>query len=415
MYLIYRHWNHFHAIVFIVNSAVFIDRDDTLIHNSGDLGDPAQVRLIQGAASAIASLCGLGYKVIVVTNQGGVARGKYTEADVQAVHQHISDLITQASSGARIECFYYCPFHPQGSVAEYTQEHNTRKPAPGMLIQGAEDFKLDLEQSWMIGDQMRDIQAGAAAGVRTILIHPDADQYMPQDFSQVIAKINRKTTHDDRMIAPDFLGTNLVEAVRIIAKQRKPDSIEEARKQGSPWQTKRDLGPSLPQTAGENTGQTHSESGHFRASSPAASPPVIKTSSTRPAKAQPITAPRPTADQTPQKEQISKDKQELTKAPCKDKKKTDPGRADPWQSIVGKYTSEHLLELILIELRGQRGEGKTFSYLNILAIVVQLIAATCLLVALVMGANDPYLFARWLGAGVIIQLATIAILLFARW
>ncbi|MEX2386618.1 MAG: HAD family hydrolase, partial [Phycisphaeraceae bacterium] len=139
--------------------AVFLDRDNTLIHNDGDLGDPALVRLIQGAGSAIASLCGLGYKIVVITNQGGVARGKYTEDDVRQVHDRLHELVVQAANGARIDAFYYCPYHPDGSVHRYKQEHPTRKPQPGMLLQAAEQMQLDLSQSWTIGDQLRDIEA----------------------------------------------------------------------------------------------------------------------------------------------------------------------------------------------------------------------------------------------------------------
>ena len=159
-----------------MNAAVFLDRDNTLIHNDGDLGDPEKVRLIQGVASAVASLSGLGYKVIVVTNQGGVARGKYSEQDVDLVHRRISELLEASTSGAKVDRYYYCPYHPQGTVSRYRKEHPNRKPAPGMLLEAAQEMGLDLSQSWMIGDQIRDIQAGKAAGTRTVLLRLDADR-----------------------------------------------------------------------------------------------------------------------------------------------------------------------------------------------------------------------------------------------
>ena len=93
---------------------VFLDRDNTLSENEGDLGDPNQVKLIQGAAAAIGSLRGLGYQIVVVSNQGGVARGKYGESDVDAVHERINKLVRQFASGAFIDRFSYCPFHPLG-------------------------------------------------------------------------------------------------------------------------------------------------------------------------------------------------------------------------------------------------------------------------------------------------------------
>lgn len=149
--------------------AVFLDRDDTIIHNSGDLGDPSAVRLIDDAATAIKSLQDDGYLIVIVSNQGGVARGKYGEADVDAVNQRIARLVHEAS-GAVIDRFYYCPFHPDGTVPEYACEHPWRKPQPGMLLQAAEDLDLDLTQCWMIGDQERDVAAGQAAGCRTVLV-----------------------------------------------------------------------------------------------------------------------------------------------------------------------------------------------------------------------------------------------------
>ena len=97
-----------------MHRCVFLDRDNTLIRNDGDLGDPERVELIQGAASAVASLRGLGYRVVVITNQGGIARGRYKEADVDAVHARLNDLIAHYANGARIDAFYFCPYHPEG-------------------------------------------------------------------------------------------------------------------------------------------------------------------------------------------------------------------------------------------------------------------------------------------------------------
>jgi len=151
--------------------AVFLDRDNTLIENDGDLGDPALVRLREGVAESLRSLREQGYRLIVVTNQGGVARGAYTERDVDAVHERIAQLVDEvAGAHGVIDRFYYCPYHPEGTVEEYRREHRWRKPQPGMLLQAARDLGLDLSQCWMIGDQPRDIEAGRAAGCRTILL-----------------------------------------------------------------------------------------------------------------------------------------------------------------------------------------------------------------------------------------------------
>jgi D-glycero-D-manno-heptose 1,7-bisphosphate phosphatase len=156
--------------------AVFLDRDNTLIANDGDLGDPRKVVVREGVPAALRQLREAGYLLIVVTNQGGVARGKYSEQDVDAVHQRIAELVdAEAGYDGLIDRFYYCPYHPEGTVAEYRREHPWRKPQPGMLVQAARDLDLDLKQCWMIGDQARDVQAGAAAGCRTMLVSADAE------------------------------------------------------------------------------------------------------------------------------------------------------------------------------------------------------------------------------------------------
>lgn len=150
--------------------AVFLDRDDTLIRCTGvapqgDLGDPRLVEPLPGVPAALRSLRASGFGLVVVTNQGGVARGRYTESDVHAVHQRLNDLC-----GGLIDAFRFCPWHPGGTVARYRREHPWRKPAPGMILDAAHSLGIDLGRSWMVGDAERDIRAGAAAGCRTIRV-----------------------------------------------------------------------------------------------------------------------------------------------------------------------------------------------------------------------------------------------------
>ncbi|GEM_PF-440194 len=180
-----------------VKRAIFLDRDNTIIQNDGDLGNPEDVRLIRGAAHAIGSLRQLGYRIIVVSNQGGVARGRYAERDVDAVHERIAQKVHD-SAGAIIDRFYYCPFHPDGTVEEYTKEHPWRKPQPGMLLEAARSLDLELSECWMVGDHERDIEAGTTAGCQTILI-------------------TRKTSMNTKA---DFQAGSLAEAAAIIAQNR---------------------------------------------------------------------------------------------------------------------------------------------------------------------------------------------------
>lgn len=156
-----------------VQAAIFLDRDDTLIRNSGDLGDDSLVQLLPGVPEGLKQLKDMGFVLVVVTNQGGVARGAMTEADVDAVNQRIAHLIDESTGSLNlIDRFYYCPFHPEGRIDTYCKEHPWRKPSPGMIIQAARDMDLELGRSWMIGDSRRDMQAGTAAGCRTILVDP---------------------------------------------------------------------------------------------------------------------------------------------------------------------------------------------------------------------------------------------------
>lgn len=179
--------------------AVFLDRDNTLIANDGDLGEPDSVRLLDGVAAGLKALREAGYRLVVVTNQGGVARGRFTEEDVDAVHQRIALLVdAQANALGLIDRFYYCPYHPEATVAEYKRDHPWRKPHPGMILQAARDMGLDLSASWMIGDQERDVLAGRAAGCETILITRDAElaqranpHNVVQNFTEAVQVILR--------------------------------------------------------------------------------------------------------------------------------------------------------------------------------------------------------------------------------
>lgn len=150
--------------------AVFLDRDGTIIHDPGYLGDPAKVRLITGAAEAMARLRAAGYPLVVVSNQSGVARGLLTEADVESVNRRMNELLR--SSGAEVERVYHCPYLPgeEAVVEAYRRDSELRKPHPGMLLLAARELGIDLRRSWMIGDSERDVEAGRAAGCRSILL-----------------------------------------------------------------------------------------------------------------------------------------------------------------------------------------------------------------------------------------------------
>lgn len=163
--------------------AIFLDRDDTLMEaNSlppppppaaiGDVVDPALVRLLPGARDACARLKAAGFTLVVFSNQGVVARGGATIATVHSINRRLNELLDGA-----IDSFYFCPFHPKGTVADFTREHPWRKPGPGMILAAASELGLNVGASWVVGDAQRDIDAALAAGIsreRCILLGSDA-------------------------------------------------------------------------------------------------------------------------------------------------------------------------------------------------------------------------------------------------
>ncbi len=164
------------ALLLVVKPAVFLDRDDTLIECNalppapppaapGDLCDPALVQLLPGVHNALARLKDAGFLLVVVSNQGGVARGGLTVSRVQEINQRVSDLLPGPQGQPLIERFYFCPFHPKGTVPAFTREHPWRKPAPGMILAAREELGIDLAASWMVGDAARDVEAGINAGL----------------------------------------------------------------------------------------------------------------------------------------------------------------------------------------------------------------------------------------------------------
>ncbi len=147
-------------------TAIFLDRDGVLIEEVEYLARPAQVKLIPGAAASIRAANTAGWKVVVVSNQSGVARGLFAESVVPEVHRVIAEHLGEAE----VDGFYYCPHHPTQGQGRYRIDCDCRKPKPGLLLQAASDLGIDLARSWMIGDRISDLQAGASAGCRTILV-----------------------------------------------------------------------------------------------------------------------------------------------------------------------------------------------------------------------------------------------------
>lgn len=148
--------------------AVFLDRDGTINVERDYLADPAELQLIPGSAQAIRSLADAGLAVVVVTNQSGIARGMLTEARLAEITARLDSLL--AAEDAALLATYYCPHHPEYGGERYQRSCACRKPGAGMLEQAAREHDLDLASSWIVGDSMRDLEAGAKVGARGILV-----------------------------------------------------------------------------------------------------------------------------------------------------------------------------------------------------------------------------------------------------
>lgn len=152
--------------------AVFLDRDGTLNKYVGFLRDINDFELLDGVTDAIKAINNSGYLAIVVTNQPVIARGEVTVPQLEEIHNKMETLL--GLEGAYIDAIYYCPHHPhkgyEGEIPELKFDCDCRKPKPGMLMQAAEGFNIDLSQSWMVGDSENDIQCGKNAGCKTALI-----------------------------------------------------------------------------------------------------------------------------------------------------------------------------------------------------------------------------------------------------
>lgn len=148
--------------------AIFLDKDGTLIEDIPYNCDVSLIRLMPGAREGLRRLQGAGYALIVVSNQPGVAHGFFSPDALDHVETTLRALL--ADDAIRLDDFYYCPHHPDGRMAVYATECECRKPSPGLLMQAASDYAIELQASWMIGDILHDVEAGRRAGCRTILI-----------------------------------------------------------------------------------------------------------------------------------------------------------------------------------------------------------------------------------------------------
>lgn len=148
--------------------AIFLDKDGTILEDVPYNVEPRQMRFAAGAFAGLARLATLGLPLIVVSNQPGVALGKFSIAELVSVRDQLARMFVMA--GARLDGFYYCPHHPEGIRPGYGRSCECRKPAPGLLYVAAQRHDIDLASSWFVGDILDDVEAGRRAGCQTLLL-----------------------------------------------------------------------------------------------------------------------------------------------------------------------------------------------------------------------------------------------------
>lgn len=148
--------------------AVFLDKDGTLVWNLPFNVDPTRMQLMPGALAGCIALHRTGYRLVVVSNQAGVALGRFDESALQGVRRRLEFLLAEAD--VPLAGFYFCPHLPAAKVERYAIRCRCRKPQPGMLRRAARELGINLAQSWMVGDILDDVEAGRSAGCRTILL-----------------------------------------------------------------------------------------------------------------------------------------------------------------------------------------------------------------------------------------------------
>ncbi len=189
-----------------LSKAIFLDRDGTIVYEVGFIDNADDLELFPGTADALARAKALGFRLVVITNQSGVARGLFPEDTVVEINNAMQKLLVQAR--VVLDGIYYCPHHPEGTKNAYKNACDCRKPAPGMIKKASEDIGLDLKNSYMIGDKLSDIQSGINAGLKTILVRTGYGK--DTEISLI---------HDKLDTQPDAIVDTLPEAIEWIINE----------------------------------------------------------------------------------------------------------------------------------------------------------------------------------------------------
>ncbi len=336
------------------DKAIFLDRDNTLIEDTGYINSPEQVKLLDGVAEALIKLKALGYKLIVVTNQSAVARGIVTEKVLGAIHNRLKQLL--AEKNAFLDRIYYCPYHPDGVVAKYRKESDCRKPNPGMLLSAAEEMDIDLGQSWCVGNSISDVEAGLRAGCKTILID------LPSHQQQL----------EPGQPRPDYKAVNIKETVNIIKKHHRSSVGAEAQTRSAPTAQTEPASeiteqiPEVVESASQATKQI-----------PEADEPVSKVTEQTQEVAEPVLG--------TEKQQLQSALEEPQTQPTEEEIPGD--RTEPSTNFTNSFEVEKIsagLNSILKQLKNMQRSDMfgEFSIMRLMAGIIQILVLFCLLISI---------------------------------
>ena len=183
---------------------IFLDRDGTINREVDFLSTPDELQLLPGSAEAIRIANELGFKVIVVTNQSGIARGLLTESQLASIHTKLIELL--AAEQASLDAIYFCPHHPELGVGAYRRDCDCRKPNTGMVKRAVDEFGIDPKESFVIGDRMLDIQLGRNVSARSILVKTG--------YGNEELELCRSND-----VAIDFVADDLLDAMHFVRRQ----------------------------------------------------------------------------------------------------------------------------------------------------------------------------------------------------
>jgi D-glycero-D-manno-heptose 1,7-bisphosphate phosphatase len=361
------------------------------------------VVLVEGAADAVAKARQLGFVVVTISNQSGVARGLFDEEAVHAVNRRLDQLLTQAKPAAVISRHEFCPFHPEGSVGRYAMDSELRKPRPGMLLRAAEALGLDLSRSWLIGDAPRDVEAGKAAGCRAILF--TAPGLPPSPAAEMTGEAAQ----------PDYTVSTLRDALDIIGREVAKRTTPTIATHPNPPPRTPEPRPQepTPHVPGGDSPDTVAASQAAAVEQPPDEEPAF-VARELPTPVAPAPAPPVEITPMPQDPVAHPVVAEPTVVPSVVPRVAEPEEPPRPDSVEPGSTTETLLQDILAELRCRSGDaGPDFSVSKMIAGITQIIAIALMFVAY-LNRNENNVGVPLLIFALFFQNLTIALLIMGR-